>query len=348
MLTETTLYHEIHEQPVVVEQLLAQEQKTLRDLATAIRARGITHIIIAARGTSANASRYAGYVFGAVAGMTVAWAMPSLSSVYRQPPRMKDALVIGISQSGKSPDIVSVVAEARRQGALTAVITNTPDSPLANEADVVIHLHAREEKAVAATKTYTTQLAAIALLGAYLSEDVSLVEEVCRIPAAIHATLGMDAQVGEVAPRFRYMERCVVVGRGYNYATAFEMALKMQELTYTITEPYSSAEFMHGPLAMVEEGFPIVVVAPSGVMTPELQGLMTTLRDLRGEVLTISDDPDTLALGHVPLHLPCRVAEWLSPLTAIVPGQLFAMHLAHARHYNVDAPRAIQKITETV
>lgn len=348
MLTNTTLYREIHEQPAVVEQLLTNERNTLHDLATAIRERGITHVIIAARGTSANASRYAGYVFGALAGMTVAWATPSLFSVYQKPPRMKDALVIGISQSGKSPDIVSVVAEARRQGALTAVITNVPDSPLANEGDVVIQLHAGEEKAVAATKTYTTQLAAIALLGAYMSEDASLVEELQRVPDALHAVLGMDAQVSEVAPRFRYMERCVVIGRGYNYATAFEMALKIQELTYTLTEPYSSAEFMHGPLAMVEEGFPVVVVGPSGVMTPELQGLMTTLRDLRAELLTISDDPATLALGHVPLQLPCHLSEWLSPITAIVPGQLFAMHLAHARHYNVDAPRAIQKVTETV
>jgi glucosamine--fructose-6-phosphate aminotransferase (isomerizing) len=348
VLETTLLYREIHEQPTVLTRLIAHERATAQRLADAIRQRGIRHVMIAARGTSANASRYAGYLFGALNGLTVAWATPSLFSVYQKAPYMADMLVIGISQSGQSPDIVSVVAEARKQGALTAVLTNNPASPLAAQGDYVFNLHAGEEKAVAATKTYTAQLATLALITAALAEESSLDAAINDIPQAVAEALKVNSTVAAAAPRYRYMERCVTVGRGYNYATAYELGLKMQELTYTITEPYSSAEFMHGPLAMIEEGFPVIVIAPSGLMVSELQGLLRTLRESYAELVTISDDAETLAWGHVQLPLPHGVPEWLSPITAIVPGQLLAMHLAHARHYNVDAPRAIQKVTKTV
>lgn len=348
MLETTLLFREIHEQPHVLARLMERERDSTRRLADTIRERNIRHVMIAARGTSANASRYAGYLLGALGGLTVAWAVPSLLSVYQKSPYMADMLVIGISQSGQSPDIVSVVAEARRQGALTAVITNNLASPLAAQGDFVFGLHAGEEKAVAATKTYTAQLTLLALLGAALAQEEALDGAIAAIPDAVAEALRVNKTVGEIAPRYRYMQRCVAVGRGYNYATAYELGLKMQELTYTITEPYSSAEFMHGPLAMIEEGFPMIVIAPSGVMIPELQSLMRTLRELRAEVVAISDDAETLAWGHVRLPLPSGVPEWLSPITAIIPGQLLAMHLAHTRHYNVDAPRAIRKVTETM
>ncbi|MEZ4519895.1 MAG: SIS domain-containing protein [Chloroflexota bacterium] len=144
------------------------------------------------------------------------------------------------------------------------------------------------------------------------------------------------------------MERSVVIGRGYNYATAFELALKLKELTYTIVEPYSSADFLHGPLALLEPGFPVIVVAPAGVMADELEEFVHTLRDRQAEVVAISDDAELLAMARIPLALPAPVPEWLSPITAILPGQMLAMHLAHTRDFDVDSPRAIRKVTETV
>lgn len=347
-LEQTHLYREIHQQPDVLRRLLDEEEATAHALADLIRARGIEHVVIAARGTSDNAGRYAQYVLGAMNGLSVGLAAPSLFTIYRRPPRFGNSLVLGISQSGKSPDIVAVLAEARRQGALTAVLTNRPDSPLADQGDVVINLRAGEEQAVAATKTYTAELTAVALLSAALGGSADQLAALRDTPDALSATLSMNAAIAAIAPRYRYMQRCVVIGRGYNYATAFETALKLKEMTYTIVEPYSSADFLHGPLAMLEPGFPVIVIAPSGLMAAEAADFTRTLRERQAEVIAVSDEPDVLALARVSLALPAAVPEWLSPLTAIVPGQLLAMHLAHARDYDIDAPRAIRKVTETV
>lgn len=347
-LNNTHLFQEIHEQPASLQRLLDHESATAMALADLIRVRDIEQVIIAARGTSDNAGRYAQYVLGAMNGLSVGLATPSLFSIYGRPPRVGRALVIGISQSGKSPDIVAVVAEARRQGALTAVLTNRIDSPLAEQGDVVINLQAGEERAVAATKTYTAELAAIALISASLSGSDAQLHALRAIPDAVAATLAMNERIAAVAPRYRYMQRCVVIGRGFNYATAFEMALKMKELTYTIVEPYSSADFLHGPLAMIEPGFPVIVIAPSGVMANEAIEFTRVLHERQAEVIAISDLAGLLEQARIPLELPVSVPEWLSPIIAIVPGQLLAMHLAHTRDFDVDAPRAIRKVTETV
>jgi glutamine---fructose-6-phosphate transaminase (isomerizing) len=347
MLAESYLYREIHEQPDVLRLFLAEADGPMRALASAIRARGVDFVVIAARGTSDNAGRYAKYVLGARNGLPVGLAAPSLFTVYQQPPRLEHGLVLGISQSGRSPDLIAVLEEARRQGALTAALTNAPASELAQAAEYVIPLHAGDERSVAATKSYTAQLAAVALLSAHLGGGDEGLAELLAMPQAVAATLAMEEQLGGVAPRYRYMERCVVIGRGFNYATAFELALKLKELTYTVVEPYSSADFLHGPLALLETGFPVILLAPQGAMTPQLREFAGTVRGRGAELIAISDDPAILEQARIPLALPQPAPEWLSPLTAIVPGQLFALHLAHTRDYDVDAPRAIQKVTET-
>jgi glutamine---fructose-6-phosphate transaminase (isomerizing) len=279
--------------------------------------------------------------------LSVGLATPSLFSIYQKPPRFGKALVMGISQSGKSPDIVAVLAEARRQGALTAVITNAPKSDLAGFGDIVVDLGAGPERAVAATKTYTAELAAIAQLGALLNEDAQMLAALQEIPGAMSSVLDMEEDIAGVAPRYRYMERSVVIGRGYNYCTAFELALKMKELTYSIVEPYSSADFLHGPLAMIEGGFPVIVIAPGGKMLPGMQELVRTLHEREAEIISISDDPKILNESRIPLQLPVAVPEWLSPLTSILPGQMLAMHIANVRDFDVDSPRGLKKVTET-
>lgn len=346
-LEQSHLFQEIHQQPEILRHLLTQEKEIIEQLAAAIEQRQITHVVIAGRGTSDNAGRYAQYLLGAVNRLTVALATPSLFTVYKQPPRFGNALVIGISQSGKGPDIVAVLAEARRQGMLTAAITNFPESELGQQADYVINLRAGVEQSIAATKTYTGQLAAIALLSSQLAKDAGMRNALAQAPDMVAHTLSMNAEIGRIAQRYRYMRDCVIIGRGYNYATAFEMALKLKELTYTIAEPYSSADFLHGPLALIENGFPVMVIAPSGVMLPEMQDFIKTLKEREAEVIAISDDPQILNLARIPLTLPQTVPEWLSPITAIVPGQLFAMHLAHVRDYDPDHPRGLRKVTKT-
>lgn len=341
------LYREIHEQPQVLRTFLQQERPVVGALAAAIRQRDIHYVMIAARGTSDNAGRYANYLLGAVNRLPVALATPSLYTIYGRPPRFQNALVLGISQSGKSPDVVSVLAEARRQGALTAAITNFADSDLANQADHVIQLHAGLEQSLAATKTYTSELLAIALLSALLAEDAEMLAALDGVADAVTRVLGVSDQVEHSAQRYRYMAYCVVIGRGYNYASAFELALKLKELTYTVAEPYSSADFLHGPMALIEEGFPVIVLTPSGVMLPEMGQFLHTLRERAAETIVISDDPATLDLARVPLPLLASLPEWLSPITAIIPGQLFGLYLALAKDYDPDRPRGLRKVTET-
>jgi len=347
MITKTHLYQEIHEQPTVLATLLSAERESSEQLAAAMRARDIDHVIIAARGTSDNAARYAKYLWGARNRLTVGLATPSLFSIYKQPPRFGNALVLGISQSGKSPDIVSVLAEAQRQGVLTAAITNFPQSDLAQNADYVINLNTGPEQSVAATKTYTAELAAIALLSASLCRQADMFEELERVPDLLTEALVQGSEMDAIAERYCFMNACVTIGRGYNYATAFELALKLKELTYTMVEPYSSADFLHGPLALVEPRFPVITLAPSGIMLAEMLRFLAALKDLGAELIVISDDEDALAIARTPLPLPTGIPGWLSPLIAIVPGQLFAMHLAHVRDYDVDRPRSLRKVTET-
>ena len=347
MPEKSHLFREIHEQPEVLSRLLERERTSIQQLAATIRRRAVTHVVIAARGTSDNAGRYAKYLLGAANGLVVALATPSLFTIYQQPPRFRDALVLAISQSGKSPDIVAVLAEARRQGAPTAAITNVADSDLAREADHVIDLHAGVERSIAATKTYTSELAAIAALSASLVDGTEMWQALEGIPGVVAATLSMDDEIARIAQRYRYMRDCVVIGRGYNYATAFELALKLKELTYTIAEPYSSADFLHGPLALIEHGFPAILIAPSGAMLPEMRRFIRTLKQKQAEVVVISDDRQTLAAADTPLALPQAVPEWLSPISAIIPGQLLALYLAHARRYDPDHPRGLRKVTQT-
>lgn len=347
MLEQTFIYREIHEQPHVLAELLAHETTHVERLVAEIRRRRIGHCVIAGRGTSDNAGRYAQYLLGAVNGLPVGLATPSLHTIYGRPPRYDNALVIGISQSGRSPDIVAVVADARRQGALTAALTNFPDSELGQVAEHTIALHAGLEQAVAATKTYTAELAAIALLSATLADDREMLHTLDRVPGQVERTLELAPEIVRKAERYRYMRVCVVIGRGYNYATAFEIALKIKELNYIVAEPYSSADFMHGPIALIEEAFPTLVIAPSGAMLAELHGFIASLRARGAEVIVISDDSEALAQARTAFRLPVVVPEWASPLVSVVPGQLFAMALAHVRDLDVDRPRGLHKVTET-
>jgi len=303
---------------------------------------------VAARGSSDNAGRYAQYLLGAANRLPVALTTPSLFSIYQRPPRFAPStLVLGISQSGKSPDIVSVLTEARRQGQLTAALTNTSDSDLAQVADYVIDLRAGDERSIAATKTYTGELLAIALLSALLAKNDEHLASLQEVPALVQQTLEMNSSIAQIAERYRYMTDCVVIGRGYNYATAFEIALKLKELTYTIAEPYSSADFLHGPLALIQHGFPAFVVNTTGALSEEMYRFLQQLQQRDAEIICISNDPDALMFGHKQLPLP-SLPEWLSPLVAILPGQLLAMHLAYAKNYDPETPRGLRKVTETL
>jgi glucosamine--fructose-6-phosphate aminotransferase (isomerizing) len=324
---------EIHEQPDALERTLRAARPTVDAIAARVRALAPSWITIAARGTSDNAARYAQYVFGARNRLSVALAAPSLFTVYDAPPRLAGALVVGVSQSGRSPDIVAVVAEARRQGALTVAITNEPASPLAAAAEHVLALSAGAERAVAATKTYTTQLLAIAMLSAAIAnDDEEAWKALAGVPDAVARTIARAApEAAAAAARCRDATRFLVLGRGFNYATAFEIALKIKETSYVLSEPYSFADFLHGPAALLEPGFPVLLI-PTG---------------FADDVATIRKLLEERAANVVPIEPAGDLPEWLTPLAGVVPGQLFALELARARGNDPDRPRGLAKVTET-
>ncbi len=343
-----TLHSEIFEQPERLASLLDRQRQTVTGIAKAIRSRNVQYAFLAARGTSDNAGRYANYLWGAHNRLPMALATPSLFTYYQSPPLLQDALVVGVSQSGRSPDIVSVLEEGRRQNCLTLAITNVPDSPLAKTADFVIDIQAGPEKAVAATKTYTTELMTIAMLSAALTDSDEHWRQLASVPEWAGNVLNLDEEIAQMTQRYRYMGQCVVLGRGFNYSTAYEWALKLKELTYIIAEPYSSADFQHGPIAMVEGGFPILAVAPRGKVHDSMTSMLTRLRrDRNAELVLISDDADSLALAQSPIQLPLQIPEWLTPLVSIIPAQLFACHLTTVKGYDTEKPRNLTKVTET-
>lgn len=343
-----SLRSEIFEQPTAVARLLDLQSGVVRDVARAIRDRNIRWVYLAARGTSDNAGLFAKYLWGVFNGLPVALAAPSLFSVYKKPPGIADSLVVGISQSGQSPDIISVVEEGRRQGALTLSIVNEPGSPLAEASELVIETMAGSEKAVAATKTYTTQLVAIAMLSVALAQDNERRAMLAGLPAVIEDALSLDGLIKIAAERYRYMSECVVLGRGFNYATAHEWSLKLKELAYVVAEPYSSADFQHGPVALAQQGFPVLAIVPSGTIGRDIISLLTQLKqNQQVEVVAISNEGSALALANTPLQLPERMPEWITPIPAIVPAQLFCYHLTRAKGYNTEGPRGLSKVTLT-
>jgi glucosamine--fructose-6-phosphate aminotransferase (isomerizing) len=344
-----SLKSEIDAQPEVLGRLLDDQADNIGKIAQAVGQGHIDYIFLAARGSSDHAGLYAKYLWGALNRLPVALATPSLFSVYERPPKLSNSLVLGISQSGQSPDIISVLAEGRRQGAPTLAITNDINSPLASVADYVIDIGAGPEKAVAATKTYTAQLLAIAMLSTAMSNDIGRTTELQRVPAFVQQVLALEEDIKRVAERYRYMQHCVVLGRGYNYATAFEWSLKLKELAYVVAESYSSADFQHGPVAIVSHGFPVFSVVPKGDAYADMIGLLASLVNERQvELLALSNEKEALALAHSPLQLPGDLPEWLSPIVCIVPAQLLCYYLTLAKGYNTEAPRGLRKITLTL
>ncbi len=341
------LESEIAEQPQAVERFLTSAGEITRRIAAEINQRGATYILIAARGSSDNAARYGQYLFGALNRLPVALATPSLYTLYSAPPQMAGALVIGISQSGRSPDIVSVLESAREQSQATLAITNDTASPMALAADWVLPLDAGEERAVAATKTYTTSIAALALLSACMAGDAERLADLERMPEMMRRTLATTQGMSTLVERYRYAERSAVIGRGFNYGTAFEVALKVKELTRLVIEPYSSADFLHGPISILEPGFPLILVAPSGKVLSDLADLAEAVRQRGAETIIISDDEALLRGARTALPLPHGTPEWLSPIVAVLPGQVFAATLAQAKGLDLDHPVGLHKITRT-
>lgn len=340
------LEQEIWSQPECIARLLDRETQHIERIIAQLPP--FDYVLIAARGSSDHAALYAKYIWAAFAGYPIALATPSLHTLYKTSPRMQGALVVGISQSGQSPDIIAVLEEGKRQGRPTLAITNDGSSPLAAIADSVVELHVGPEKSVAATKTYTAQLVVMAAFAALWHGEKQRITELQTLPALLETTLQRTAEIAQRVERYRYMDQCVILGRGYNYATSFELALKLKELTYVMAISYSSADFRHGPIATIDTGLPTIVIMPTGATFADMLALTDELQQRNAELLVISDDEQALARAKTPLPIATSVPEWLSPVAAILPGQVLALHLALAKGIHPDLPRGLQKVTRTL
>jgi glutamine---fructose-6-phosphate transaminase (isomerizing) len=341
------LWNEIFEQGETLERVVTRNRAVAERVAGLWRRHEIDHVVIAARGTSDNAARYAQYVWGARNRLSVGLATPSLYSLYGSPPVLSGAAVVGISQSGQSPDIVSVLAEAKRQRRPTLAITNDPSSPLAAQADHVVLLHAGPEEAVAATKTYTAELAAVTLLSAAIDNKDPTDHALAALPSHVDYMLGQSDDIAEMARGLSSLGQCAVLGRGYNHATAFEWALKLQELAYVSAQPFSAADFIHGPAALVEPGFPILATVVSGPSYADFHTLLRELVELGAGLVVISNSDATLEMTGSAIRLPRGAPEWITPIPAIVGAQIFTYHLTVAKGFDPDRPRGITKVTRT-
>lgn len=342
------MLREIHEQPQAIRETLEKEGPNIAEVASVLRERRPAMVILAARGTSDNAGTYLRYIVGAVNGMVVAPAAPSLLTVYRSRMQIEDTVVIGISQSGKATDVIEVLEASRDLGAMTIALTNTADSPIVQTAEFALLTHAREEKAVAATKTYTTALAVLYQLAACWADRPDLQESIYEVPAAIEAVFAdLEPHIASRSERYTFMNTCTVLARGVNYATAKETGLKLQECCLINPEPWSAADYMHGPIAALQPGSPVMLLAPQGPSLGSMLEVARAVKERHGEMIVFSDDDEALSDARVPMKLPYLGQSYWSPIVIAVAGQLFAYYLAVHKDLNPDKPRGLNKVTLT-
>jgi glutamine---fructose-6-phosphate transaminase (isomerizing) len=339
------MLQEIAEQPAVLEKTIRAEREKCEKLGRFLREREIDLIVLAARGSSDNAALFGRYLLEVTTGIPVSLAAPSVYTIYKAKLILKRALVIGVSQSGEGVDINQVLESAKDSGAFTLGITNEANSSMAKIADETLLIHAGREKSVAATKTYTGQMLHFYMLASALADEKIAYE---KIPQFTHQALELKPQVEKLVERYAFMENCVVVGRGMNYGNSYELALKLMETCYVVAERFSSADFFHGPLAIVERRFPVILFVPQGIGRQSGIDLLHRLKELHADSFSITNDEEAAALSSRSLLMPAEIEEFLSPIPFVIPAQLFAAHLAEAKGLNPDAPRSLSKVTKTV
>jgi glutamine---fructose-6-phosphate transaminase (isomerizing) len=315
-------------------------------LAAAVLRRGdVDHLVIAARGSSDNAARYAQYLLGTEARLLVGLAAPWLYSG-GSPPLLSRAAALGISQSGRSPDVVGVLEVARAQGRPTIAITNDPQSPLGAAAEVIVPLLAGAEQSVAATKTYLASLHAIAQIAACVSEQRDRGGWFCRLPEIVSAVVEEQLETRRRFEPLAPARLLTVIGRGLQLPSAYETALKVRELSGIPAEPFSLPDLIHGPIAAVGADAGVWLISTRGREQPERE----TLEELRRRAMVtvaVSDDPQLTSAADIGVQLPAELPQWLAPLIAVIPAQAAALALGELRGVEIDQPHGLRKVTLT-
>ncbi|HBE79654.1 MAG TPA: glutamine--fructose-6-phosphate aminotransferase [Firmicutes bacterium] len=342
---ESYMLKEIKEQPQAVKNTLIKNKETIDRVVSCIKKQPINLAYLVARGTSDHGGIYAKYLGEYYLGIPVCLTASSIINLYQRNMKLTSALTIAISQSGEGPDVIGVIKETNRQKSLSVAVTNNETSTLAKEAEHSLFCYAGPEKSVAATKTCTTSMMAMAaLIQEWSGENGHL----NQIPEAITKTLSYFDEIGTKVQPFKNAESCVVLARGFNYACALETALKIQETCYVNARGFSTADFQHGPIAMLHQGFPVIVYAFKGPAMSGVPELLSYLKQIGTHTLLVTNEQTLLKESTEHIYIQEDYPEEITPYISVVFGQIFAYHLALAKGLNPDAPRGLHKVTKTL
>jgi glutamine---fructose-6-phosphate transaminase (isomerizing) len=337
---------EIREQPAALLRLLEHEA-LYAEAAAAIHERGASFVRVVGHGSSDNAASYGIYALGLLPGWTALRDSISLTVYYGAAIDFRGSTVLALSQSGRTPDVVEYVAEARRRGAFTIAVTNDAGSALADAAELVLPLAAGDEHAVAATKTYTTQIAALALLAGHAAGQGTAVATGIRDTAATFERLlpSLQRAVAPIALRFAFVGRMFVIGRGLEFATARETSLKLLETCRVAAEPLTATDLAHGPVAALDELFPVWVIAADDETLPAVQEAVRRARDAGATIVATGSAAAAIEGAAATVALPAPAHRLLAPLVSVAPGQFLAWALARAKGLDPDRPAGLSKVT---
>lgn len=351
---------EIRQQPEALERTLAEEWPRTEQLRRYFEDHPVSLIILVARGTSDNAAQFGRYLLEICTGIPVSLAAPSVYTLYQSSVQLRNVAVVAISQSGESTDTNMVLERAKASGAFTVGITNEAESTLARLAHHTFLVRAGKEQSVAATKTYTGQLLCLYLLAHAIGAPIAR-KDLGQIPDWAAAALETEAEISRRAERYAFMQHAVCIGRGLNYANSFEFALKLMETCYVVAERFSSADLLHGPIAMLGNSFPAFLFCPAGVTWKSTGELLEKLRSLKAEILLITDQSnqevpnDSTRVKEQSVIIPAALRlrtelpeDLFTPIPYIIPAQLFAASLAEVKRLDPDRPRTLSKVTQTI
>ncbi|MDR2697665.1 MAG: SIS domain-containing protein [Holophagales bacterium] len=336
------MYQESSSAPSVIADQLSQDEECYRELGAYARADNPAFVTTIARGSSCYACYYGAYMITARLGVPVIPLSPSIVTLYQAPLKMQNSLALGVSQSGRSPDIVAVLEACSKAGAKTAAFVNVEDSPMAKLADIFCPLRSGPEFSVAATKTFIAGMTALARFVGHWGQDQALLDGLKSLPDVLEKA--QKVNLNPIVELFHDKDCALVLGRGSSWSIALEAALKLKETCSLQAEAFSSAEVKHGPRALVGPGYPVLIFAPRGQAQKDIIATAKEMREFGASVLLIT----TAEAEGADLILPEAPDPWLDPLVMIQTFHLAVEQLARSRGMNPDHPPHLDKVTLTV
>ena len=340
---EFKMLAEIMETPAVLKKLIEREADNMKAISSRIKQYAPEFTLLAGRGSSDNACIYGQYCFQLITHLPSALSTGSVYTLYKNPPHISRALVVGVSQSGETDDVCETIRRAKEEGAITVGITNSQGSTLHNLAgENAIYMNADKEESVCATKSFTASMAVLLML-AFALADKPLDEE--ALLTSVEAVLSQKERVSTLAQRYMLAQNLVVLGTGLSYSAAKETALKLKEACYINAWGMSSVDFLHGPIAILSHMSPVIIFAPADATLPASLNVIERIKQVGAHVLVVSDNKEALGLGDASFELPSN-HDLLYPFSEVTFAQLFAFYLARLRNINPDKPRYLSKVTQ--